>query len=214
MYKSLLSVLGLLLALLTTATAAIPPKILVVGDSISAGYGIDVRQGWVQLLQQRLAKRGYPHIMINASISGDTSASARTRLSGSLERHRPHIVVLEIGGNDGLQGLSADVLYRNLGAMIVESRKSGARVILLGMRMPPNYGPAYTKRFFQVYRRVALEKKVALVPFFLEGVAGQPALMQGDGIHPRAEAQPLLVDNLWPALEALLKNRVKRKTIR
>jgi acyl-CoA thioesterase-1 len=194
------------LFLLVMPIQAAPPKILVIGDSISAGYGIDIRQSWVQLLQQRLAQKGYPHQLVNASISGDTSASAKARLPGALKRHRPAIVILEIGGNDGLQGLSADTMQQNLGAMVSESRKYGARVLLLGMRLPPNYGPAYTEKFFSVYRRVATQQRVALVPFFLEGVAGQSALMQVDGIHPRAEAQSRLVDNLWPSLEALLNS--------
>ena len=185
---------------------AAPPKILVIGDSISAGYGIDIRQSWVQLLQQRLAQEGYPHKLVNASISGDTSAGAKARLPGALKRHRPAIVILEIGGNDGLQGLSADTMQQNLGAMVTESRKYGARVLLLGMRLPPNYGPAYTENFFSVYRRVAAQQRVTLVPFFLEGVAGQSNLMQVDGIHPRAEAQSHLVENIWPSLERLLNS--------
>ncbi len=185
--------------------SAAAPKILVVGDSISAGYGIDFRQGWVQLLQQRLKIKGYPHQLVNASISGDTSAGAKARLPGALKRHRPKIVIIEIGGNDGLQGLSADMMYQNLGSMIAESRKHGAKVLLLGMRLPPNYGIVYTEKFFSVYRRIAKERGVLRVPFFLDGVAGQSALMQVDGIHPREEAQPTLLDNMWPMLEKLME---------
>ena len=184
--------------------AAAPPKILIVGDSLSAGYGIDLRMGWVALLQKRLKEKGYPHQLVNASISGDTSASALSRLSGSLKRHRPEIVIIEIGGNDGLQGLSAEAMETNLTTMAVQAKKQGARVVLLGMRLPPNYGPAYTEKFFSVYRRVATGQGASLVPFFLEGVAGQDGLMQADGIHPTAKAQPVMVENVWPALSGLL----------
>lgn len=190
--------------LLATPVAAAAPKILIVGDSLSAGYGIDLRMGWVALLQKRLKEKGYPHQLVNASISGDTSASALSRLSGSLKRHRPEIVIIEIGGNDGLQGLSAEAMESNLQSMVAQADTQGARVVLLGMRLPPNYGPAYTEKFFSVYQRVATGKGVTLVPFFLEGVAGQDGLMQADGIHPTVEAQPILVENVWPALSVLL----------
>ena len=184
------------------ATAA--PKILIVGDSLSAGYGIDLRTGWVALLQKRLKEKGYPHQLVNASISGDTSASALARLSGSLKRHRPEIVIIEIGGNDGLQGLSAESMQTNIQKMVTQARKQGAKVVLLGMRLPPNYGPAYTEKFFSVYQRIAEEQGAPLVPFFLEGVAGKDGLMQADGIHPTAEAQPVMVENVWPILSGLL----------
>jgi len=183
--------------------AAAAPKILIVGDSLSAGYGIDLRMGWVALLQKRLKEKGYPYQLVNASISGDTSASALSRLPGSLKRHRPEIVIIEIGGNDGLQGLSAEEMEQNIRSMVVQSKQKGAKVVLLGMRLPPNYGPAYTERFFSVYRRVAEKQGASLVPFFLEGVAGKDGLMQADGIHPTVEAQPTLVENVWPALSGL-----------
>jgi acyl-CoA thioesterase-1 len=204
MIKKLLIFVVLLLAMPVNAAA---PKILIVGDSLSAGYGIDLRMGWVALLQKRLKEKGYPHQLVNASISGDTSASALARLSGSLKRHRPEIVIIEIGGNDGLQGLSAEAMETNLKTMAIESGKLGAKVVILGMRLPPNYGPAYTEKFFSVYQRVATGQRAELVPFFLEGVAGQDGLMQPDGIHPTVEAQPRLVDNVWPTLSPMLGNK-------
>jgi acyl-CoA thioesterase I len=184
--------------------AAAAPKILIIGDSLSAGYGIDLRMGWVALLQNRLKEKGYPHQLVNASISGDTSASALSRLPGSLKRHRPRIVIIEIGGNDGLQGLSAEAMQKNIEMMVTQAQQQGAKVILLGMRLPPNYGPAFTEKFFNVYRRIAEKQGASLVPFFLEGVAGKDGLMQGDGIHPTVEAQPKMVENVWPVLSELL----------
>ncbi|MCG6975596.1 MAG: arylesterase [Acidiferrobacterales bacterium] len=200
MTKKLLIIVLFLMAMPIAAAA---PKILIVGDSLSAGYGIDLRMGWVALLQKRLKEKGYPYQLVNASISGDTSASALSRLPGSLKRHRPEIVIIEIGGNDGLQGLSAEEMEQNIRSMVVQSKQKGAKVVLLGMRLPPNYGPAYTERFFSVYRRVAEKQGASLVPFFLEGVAGKDGLMQADGIHPTVEAQPTLVENVWPALSGL-----------
>jgi acyl-CoA thioesterase I len=201
MLKKLLISLLLLVAM---PLAAAEPKILVVGDSLSAGYGIDLRTGWVALLQNRLKQKGYPHRIINASISGDTSASALSRLPGSLKRHQPRIVIIEIGGNDGLQGLPAEVMEKNIESMVTKSKRQGAKVVLLGMRLPPNYGPAYTEKFFSVYQRVASKYNTTLVPFFLEGVAGKDGLMQADGIHPTVEAQPKMVENVWPVLSGLL----------
>ena len=175
-----------------------------VGDSLSAGYGIDLRTGWVALLQNRLKEKGYPHRIVNASISGDTSAGALSRLPGSLKRLQPEIVIIEIGGNDGLQGLSAEVMEKNIESMVIQSRRLGAEVLILGMRLPPNYGPAYTEKFFSVYKRIATKHKTALVSFFLEGIAGKDGLMQPDGVHPTAEAQQKMVDNVWPQLSPLL----------
>jgi len=190
------------------AGAAPAPSILVVGDSLSAGYGIEIRNGWVTLLQQRLVKKGYPHAVVNASISGDTTAGGRARLPAALNRHRPQIVILELGGNDGLRGLSLRETRANLNAMIKAAQSAGAQVLLVGIHLPPNYGPEFTRQFHAIYSELARAHDTALVPFLLEGVALAPGLMQPDGIHPRASAQPRLLDNVWPHLEPLLKPAV------
>lgn len=177
-----------------------------VGDSLSAGYGIEVRDGWVTLLQQRLTRQGYPHTVVNASISGDTSAGGRARLADALKRHHPQIVILELGANDGLRGLSLRATRTNLEAMIKAAQSAGARVLLIGMQLPPNYGPDYTGKFRAIYRDLARNNDLPLVPFLLDGVALNPKLMQPDGLHPRAAAQPRLLENVWPYLEPLLKS--------
>ena len=187
------------------AGAARAPAIMVVGDSLSAGYGIELRDGWVTLLQQRLTRQGYPHTVVNASISGDTTAGGRARLPDALKRHRPQIVILELGGNDGLRGLSLRETRANLGAMIKAAQTARAQVLLVGIHLPPNYGPDYAGKFHAIYHDLARIHNTALVPFLLDGVALTPGLMQPDGIHPRAAAQPRLLDNVWPSLEPLLK---------
>jgi len=195
----------LALFLARDAGAAPAPSILIVGDSLSAGYGIGMRDGWVTLLQQRLVKQRYPHAVVNASISGDTTSGGRTRLPDALKRHRPQIVVIELGGNDGLRGLSLRETRVNLEAMINAAQSAGAQVLLLGIHLPPNYGPEYTGKFHAIYHELARAHDTALVPFLLNGVALTPGLMQPDGIHPRAAAQPRLLDNVWPILVPLLK---------
>lgn len=195
----------LLLALLAPWPALAAPALLVLGDSLSAAFGIDTRSGWVSLLAERLAARGLDLRVVNASISGDTTAGGLARLPPLLAEHRPRVVVIELGGNDGLRGLPLPVVRGNLEGLIRASRDAGARVLLLGMRIPPNYGPRYTEAFHTLYADLAQRYEVPLVPFFLDGVAAQPGLMQDDGIHPRAEAQPRLLDNVWPALEPLLR---------
>jgi len=179
--------------------------ILVVGDSLSAGYGIDVDDGWVALLAARLRDQGYPQRVVNASISGDTTASGRTRLPAALERHRPAIVILALGANDGLRGLPIDAMRDNLAAMIRAAQRRGARVLLVGIHIPTNYGKEYTERFHAVYGELAKRYRTALVPFLLDGVALEPALMQADGLHPAPAAQPRLLDNVWPKLTPLLR---------
>ena len=196
-------VLTLLLALDVGAAPA--PSILVVGDSLSAGYGIELRDGWVALLQQRLTRQGYPYTVVNASISGDTTAGGRARLADALKRHHPQIVILELGANDGLRGLPLRETRANLEAMIKAAQSAGARVLLVGIQLPPNYGPDYTGKFRAIYQELAQRYSLSLVPFLLEGVALTPKLMQPDGLHPRAAAQPRLLDNVWPYLEQLLK---------
>jgi acyl-CoA thioesterase I len=182
----------------TTAT-----RILVVGDSISAEYGIKRGTGWVTLLAQRLAKQGIAASVINASISGDTTAGGRTRLASLLRRHKPGLVVIELGANDALRGLPLNVTQANLSAMVNMSQASGAKVLLLGMQVPPNYGQRYTDEFAKVFEDTARNMGVALVPFFLANVADAadaPRLFQGDRIHPNELGQPIMLDNMWPAL--------------
>ncbi|MET1077345.1 MAG: arylesterase [Pseudomonas sp.] len=192
------------LALWLWAQGATAGTVLVVGDSISAALGLETRQGWVNLLQERLQRQGLPHRVVNASISGDTSAGGLARLPTLLAAHRPNLVVLELGGNDGLRGQPPAQLQQNLAAMIELSRASGAQVLLLGMRLPPNYGERYIQAFAQVFADVAQQHSVTLVPFFLEGVGGVPGMMQADGVHPALIAQPRLLENAWPKLEPLL----------
>lgn len=189
--------------------AAGAPVILVFGDSLSAGYGIDVREGWVALLQQRVQQQGYPHTVVNASVSGETTAGGRTRLPGALARHRPALVILELGANDGLRGLSLAQTRDNLAAMVRAAQKSGARVLLIGIHLPPNYGPAYTRSFHEIFGDLARRYRTALVPFLLEGVALDRTLMQADGLHPRTSAQPRILDNVWPSIDALLRPRLE-----
>lgn len=192
------------LALYCLAQSATAGTVLIVGDSISAGFGLDTREGWASLLQTRLRQEGFDDKVVNASISGDTSAGGQARLPALLAAHTPEVVVLELGGNDGLRGQPPAQLRQNLAAMIDQSRQAGAKVLLLGMQLPPNYGVRYTTAFAEVYKELAKDKQVALVPFFLEGVGGVSELMQADGIHPAQGAQQRLLENAWPALKPLL----------
>jgi len=180
------------------------PVILILGDSLSAAFGIPVEEGWVARLQRRLDAEGYDYRVVNASLSGETTASGLQRLPRALELHDPAVVIVELGGNDGLRGLPVAELEANLGAIVRLSRLAGSTAVLTGIRVPTNYGPRYTHDFFAAYGRVASADCVALVPFFLEGIATVEGLFQSDGIHPTVEAQPLLLDNVWPALEPLL----------
>ena len=192
------------LALMCMAQNAAAGTVLIVGDSISAGFGLDTRTGWVALLEQRLKQEGFDDKVVNASISGDTSAGGLARLPAALATHKPDVVVIELGGNDGLRGQPPAQLQQNLASMIQQSRDSGAKVLLLGMQIPPNYGKRYVEAFAKVFGDVAEEKKVPLVPFFLEGVGGHPELMQADGLHPSVAAQDKLLENVWPTLKPLL----------
>jgi acyl-CoA thioesterase-1 len=200
----------LFLIILLAAAGAVradTPVIMVLGDSLSAGYGISRDSSWVKLLQDRLHGEGYDYRIVNASVSGDTTRTALGRLPRALAQHKPRIVIVALGGNDGLRGLSLTDMHKNLAAIIRESRSGHARVLLVGIRMPPNYGPAYTSQFNAVYADLARELEVPLVPFLLDGVATMPALMQDDGIHPLAAAQPRLLDNVWAELRPLLDRR-------
>ena len=191
--------------------AAIParaemPTILVFGDSISAGYGLPrVEQGWVALLQAKLMKEGYGYEVVNASVSGETTQGGLARLPRALSLHHPSIVILELGGNDGLRALPIAPMRANLARMAELSTAAGAKIVLVGMRIPPNYGPQYTEQFSRVYAQIAHDEHLALVPFVLDGVALTPTLMQDDGIHPNGAGQPRLLENVWPALAPLLK---------
>jgi len=184
--------------------AAADSSILVLGDSLSAAYGIRLEQGWVALLDARLKREGYEHRVVNASSSGETTGGALARLPRALERHRPAVVVIELGGNDGLRGLPIGEVRNNLEQLIRLSRRSGAQVLLVGMRIPPNYGPTYTSEFHALYADLAQQHGLPLVPFFLEGIALDDSLMQDDGIHPNAAAQPRLLAQVWARLEPLL----------
>jgi acyl-CoA thioesterase I len=187
------------------ATPAETPVILVFGDSISAGYGLaHVERGWVALLQTRLREQEYGYQVVNASVSGETTAGGLARLPRALSLHRPKIVILELGGNDGLRALPIAQMRANLAGMTDLAAAAGAKVLLLGMRIPPNYGPDFTEQFRSSYSDLARDKKLPLVPFLLNDIALFPALMQADGIHPNEQGQLKLLDNVWPALKPLL----------
>ena len=202
MSKLLFTVIFLLMP---WSVLAKPQTILVFGDSISAGYGIDVTQGWVSLLQKKLVESNSQYSIINASISGETSAGGLSRIDALLVTHKPDIVLLQLGANDGLRGLSPVQLKTNLAEIIYRSQKSGAKVILLAMKIPPNYGKRYIELFYAVYPELAGELNVQLVPFLLEDVALDKELMQADGLHPNAKAQPILASKIEPYLFPLLK---------
>jgi acyl-CoA thioesterase-1 len=190
----------------SASATAEDPVILVFGDSISAGYGLArVEQGWVELLRTRLKTEGYGYQVVNASVSGETTAGGLARLPRALELHHPQIVILELGGNDGLRALPVAQMRSNIERMISLSTASGAKVLVLGMRIPPNYGPQYTTQFEAVYGELARADKLPLVPFLMDHIALQPNLMQADDIHPNVDGQPLLLDNVWPVLRPMLR---------
>jgi len=190
---------------------ASPSTILVYGDSLSAAYGIRPEQGWVALLAQRLTAQGYGYQVINASVSGETSGGGRERLPRALQLHQPGIVILELGANDALRGLPVDGIRDNLAGMVQLSQAARARVLLVGMRMPPNYGPRYTEGFARIFAEVANQYHLPLVPFLLEKVAPDPALMQADGLHPDAAGEPAVLDTLWPHLKPILVKNPKNR---
>lgn len=187
---------------------AAEPVILVLGDSLSAAYGIERNRGWVALLQNRLQQAGYPHRVVNASISGDTTAGGLSRLPQALEQFQPDILIIELGGNDGLRGLGNRQTRDHLDQMITLARAAHSRPLLLGMMLPPNFGKVFTEKFLQIYRDLAEQRRVPLVPFFLEGVADRPDWMQGDGIHPNAAGQPLMLEHVWAQLEPMLDGEI------
>ena len=194
----------LLLALAPARAQPTAPVVLIVGDSISAAYGLAPGAGWVDLLSARLAAERYPHRVVNASITGDTTAGGLARLPALLKRYKPAVVVLELGGNDGLRGGDLAATRGNLDAMVEEAQRAGAKPLVVGMKLPPNYGAAYVHKFEALYVEVAKARKAPLVPFFFEGFGEKTELFQPDRVHPTAAAQPLLLDNVWPQLRTLL----------
>jgi len=200
-----LAIATLTLALFAPAFAQSKASvILIVGDSVSAGYGLPAGAGWTTLLQERLVAEHYPHRVVNASISGDTTAGGNARLQALLDANRPAITVIELGGNDGLRGGNLDAMARNLDAMTVAAQKAGSRVLIVGMRLPPNYGPNYVQQFNATFSVVAAKRKTALVPFLFEGFGDDNTMFQSDRIHPVAAAEPKVLDNVWDALKPLL----------
>jgi len=202
-------VLRLVLACALAAPAAVSfaATLLVYGDSLSAGYGLPREQGWVHLLEQRLRAEKLDYKVVNASISGETTVGGVTRIDAALRAHRPALVILELGGNDGLRGATPDSIRANLEAISDACRRAGARVLLVGVRLPPNYGAPYTEQFEAVFRAVARSRKLPLVPFLLDGFALDRELFQPDGIHPTAAAQPLMLETVWKELRPMLKSR-------
>ena len=199
----------MLLAAATLAAAA-ERSVLVLGDSLSAAYNMELEAGWVGLLERRLARHAPSYAVTNASISGDTTAGGLARLPALLAAHRPEIVIIGLGGNDGLRALAPGQTRANLDAMVRQAEEAGARVLLLGVRLPPNYGTRYNERFQRIYREVAARRDAALVPFVLAGVDDDPALMQADGIHPNADAQARILENVWDGLRPLLEPRARQ----
>ncbi len=192
------------LSLSFAARAGDEGVILVLGDSLSAAYEMKLDESWPSLLQNRLTKDGYAYRVFNSSITGDTTQGGLSRLPRLLAENHPQVVIIELGGNDGLRGLSLDVTRANLQSMITQSLESGARVVLAGIQLPPNYGKTYSEKFSAMYRALATEQEIQFIPFLLQGVALDPSLMRDDGIHPIAEAQPVLLDTIWQALEPIL----------
>jgi acyl-CoA thioesterase-1 len=188
-----------------SASADSRPIILVVGDSLSAGFGVDLEDTWIALLQTRLEEKGYGYRVVNASISGDTTGNGLRRLPRALGIHQPDILIIELGGNDGLRGLPVEIMRANLAKMITLGRDNGARIVLAGMLIPPNYGDDYANDFAGVFPELAAEFDTPLIPFFMEGVALDPSKMQGDGIHPNTAAQPILMETVWKMLEPELE---------
>jgi len=191
----------------TASGHAQPPIILVLGDSLSAAFGIERHTGWVQLLQTRLRETGYPHKVVNASVSGDTTRNGLTRLPQALKQHRPDIVIIELGGNDGLRGLSLEELGQNLEQMIQLAKQNNARVLLCSLRIPPNLGPVYGSKFLEIFHDVARRHHVNHLDYLLGGVADNPVYMQDDGIHPNEKGQPLILENVWVKLAPMLGAR-------
>ena len=208
LFNKLRLAMAALLLLVSAANAYSAPKtLLVVGDSLSAEYGLARGTGWVALLEQKLRTQKVDANIVNASVSGETTSGGRTRLPALLSKHKPDVVVIELGANDGLRGLPVPAAEANLRAMVEASRKAGAQVLLVGMRMPPNYGRDYADKFFAMYGTLSKSVNVPLAPFMLDGVAQKPDLFQPDRLHPLAEAHPIILANIWPHLLPILKTK-------
>ena len=204
-FKKRISSYLVLLALCLSPTWVFAKTVMVLGDSISAGYGIEPQQAWVNLLQKRLDQQcPKQHKVVNASVSGETTSGALARLPKLLQTHKPNVVVIELGGNDGLRGQPPQMIQKNLAQLIQQSQKANATVVVLGMKMPPNYGTAYSKAFENNYKVVSQQYKVKLLPFFLEGIAGNKSLMQKDLVHPNGKAQPILLNLAYPYIKGAL----------
>jgi acyl-CoA thioesterase-1 len=201
----MLSRLLLIFALAVASATASAGTILVFGDSLSAGYGLPQQRGWASLLEKRLRDEDFSYQVANASVSGETTTGGAARIAGALKAHRPDIVVVELGANDGLRGLSVDLMRRNLESIIETSRLAKAQVLLVGMRLPPNYGTTYTEKFQQTYADLARTKKTAFVPFLLDGFAEDTRFFQSDRVHPTSEAQSMMLDTVWKGLKPLLR---------
>lgn len=202
--RILISLLFLLFA--TNAASNESPTIVIFGDSLSAGYGIDVDQSWAALLQTRLKEQGYEHQVVNASISGETTEGGATRIGSALQDFSPDLIILELGGNDGLRGFPAKRMKANLEKIVTRAKATGAAVILLGIRIPTNYGPRYSAEFEGVFRQISVDLDIKWIEFFMAGIAMNDDLLQDDRIHPNAAAQPILLDNVWPTISATLVN--------
>ena len=205
--RNLICILGISLATmsLVATSAQAAQTIVVFGDSLSAAYGIQQSEGWVTLLQNKLKQENLDYKVVNSSISGETTSGGLGRFKAMLTTHKPHIVVIELGANDGLRGLSVKEMQNNLNSMIGQAESANAKVVLLGMKIPPNYGIQYTQQFGETYTNLAKKYDIPLVPFFLDGVAGNSSLVLDDGLHPKAVAQARLLENVWPTLEKILK---------
>ncbi len=196
--------ISVILSTLVASPAIAKQKILVFGDSLSAAYGLDEKSGWVHLLQNKLAETHRDYKVINASISGETTSGGASKIKQTLDRHQPDIIIIELGGNDGLQGLNLESMRQNLTKMIEEAQQRQVKTVLIGMKIPPNYGIKYTKDFSETFKALSKQYQTPYVPFLLEGIGGNPTLMQQDGIHANATAQPKILENVWPSLEPLL----------
>jgi acyl-CoA thioesterase-1 len=194
----------IMLTVVSLPVSAQSKTLLILGDSLSASYGIAKEQGWVHLLEQRLRQHNHDYKIVNASISGETTLGAKVRLDELLRTHQPAITIVELGGNDGLRGISLDATRENLVSIVSKLQTAGSRILLVPMTLPPNYGPAYINKFTAIFEELGTQQQVTLSTFILEGIGDNPDLMQGDGIHPVADAQPMMLENLWPNLEPLL----------
>ncbi len=190
-----------------SAANRLPSSILVLGDSLSGAYGIDTDEGWVALLQQQLTDAGYDYRVINASVSGDTTRTGLSRIDSALQTHKPSIVIIALGGNDGLRGLAFSEIESSLARIIERCRQDNVQILLAGVRLPPNYGPVYNEQFAALYRRLSDKYQIPLVPRILDQVAENRDMLQEDGIHPKAEAQPQIMKNVWAGLKPLLEKR-------